>query len=78
MPRNFTCPATDSPCAELQCNYKATGYCLKREREDLSLRRADREKERKRHEEAARLVEEKRRRQRRIELLRKRIGPLTF
>jgi hypothetical protein len=60
-PRNFECPWTDGPCTEEQCNYMATGYCLRRELEDLPSRRAAREKERIRLEEDARRVERKRR-----------------
>lgn len=82
MPRNFACPATDSQCIEEQCNYKATGYCLRGEREDFAVRRAQAEKARKRQEDEARSAEAKRLRERRkelrIELLRKRIGHLTF
>jgi hypothetical protein len=83
-PRNFECPWTEGPCTEEQCNYKATGYCLRGEREDLALRRAEREKERDRRRTTDQLAEAKRlrehRKERRIELERKRrgLGHLSF
>lgn len=83
-PRQFECPWTERSCAEKQCNYKATGYCLRGEREDLALRRAEREKERDRRRMADQLAEAKRlrerRKERRIGLFRKRrgLGHLAF
>jgi hypothetical protein len=72
--RNFTCPATDCPCAEEQCNYKATGYCLRGEREDFAARCAQ--------EDEAKLDEAKRlrdhRKELRIERERKRRWILSF
>jgi len=39
MPRNFDCPWTGRPCMEGACNYKASGYCVRRERADFASRR---------------------------------------
>ncbi len=50
-PRGFVCPATDSPCTNPDCNYKATGYCSQ---EKLEFRR---DMERKRLQEVDRLAE---------------------
>ncbi len=81
-PRGFDCPATDRPCTEHNCNYKATGYCIRHSQEDLEFRRAQAENERKRLREEDRLAEEKRRRKHRKELsnerLRRRMGPINF
>lgn len=70
-PRCFVCPSTDHPCAEDQCNYKASDYCLRGEREDFAVRSALAEKARISRQEEDRLAEKRRKAKHRKELRRR-------